>query len=69
MAVSIGPLSVMAFFVLTIYGLDTIDVILRELKITAEDVAGEHQSPDISRMRESKRVAQFMSSNTVQVVI
>lgn len=69
MAVSNGPLSVMDFFVLTIYGLDTIDVILRELKIMAEDVVGEHQSPDISRMRESKRVAQFMSSNMIQVVI
>lgn len=64
-----GALSVMIFFVLTIYGLDTIDVILGELNITTEDVVGVHQSPNISRMREPKRMAQFMSSNTIQVVI
>lgn len=56
-------------FILTIYGLDTIDVILREPNITSEEVGGVHQSPNISRMRESKGMSQFVSSNTKQVVI
>lgn len=64
-----APLSMMFFFILTIYGVDTIDVILRELNVTGEYVVGVHQSSNISRMRESEGMAQFMSSNTIQIVI
>ena len=64
-----GPSSPVLFCTLTIYGLDAIDVILRQLDVTTVDVVGVHQSPNISRVRESEGMTQLMSGHAIQVEI